>query len=50
MAEFLVYNQVPVDLMVGVAVRTEAMRQQVNALLAASGAQLLVRVLPDWYF
>lgn len=50
MAEFLVYERVPISCLVGVAVRTQGMKEQVEGVLAARGVVLPVRVRPGWYF
>jgi hypothetical protein len=50
MAEFIVHERVPVDCLTGIAVRTEPMRDRVERVLAAHGADLPVRVRQDWYF
>jgi hypothetical protein len=50
MAEFLVYERVPVNCFAGIVVRTGGMKEQVETLLAACSVALPVRVLPDWYF
>ncbi|MGH3189736.1 MAG: type II toxin-antitoxin system toxin DNA ADP-ribosyl transferase DarT [Streptosporangiaceae bacterium] len=50
MAEFLVHERVPVGCLAGIAVRTEGMRERVDATLAAYGVVLPVQVRPTWYF
>lgn len=50
MAEFLVHERVPVSCLVGIAVRTQGTKKQVESLLAASGVQLPVWVRRGWYF
>lgn len=50
MAEFLVHERVPIDGLAGVAVRTDRMKEQVDAELAAHGLALPVRVRPSWYY
>lgn len=50
MAEFLVYERLPISCLAGVAVRTQGMKEQVERLLAALEASLPVRVQPSWYF
>ena len=50
MAEFLVYESVPLSCIVRIAVRTQGMKEQVEALLAAATVRLPVRVRPGWYF
>jgi hypothetical protein len=50
MAEFLVYQQVPITCLIGIAVRHDTMKKQVDGLLAAQGVDLPVLVRPSWYF
>lgn len=50
MAEFLVHGRVPTSCLEGIVVRTQAMREQVEAILLAHGTALRVRVYPSWYF
>ena len=50
MAEFLVYERVPLRCMAGIAVRTEQMRERVDEVLTAHGVTLPVRVRPNWYY
>lgn len=50
MAEFLVYERLPVGLVTEIVVRTQDMKEQVEATLAAHGVALPVRVRPSWYF
>jgi hypothetical protein len=50
MAEFLVHERVPVTCLAGIAVRSSAMKGQVEALLADNAVALPVRVRPGWYF
>lgn len=50
MAEFLVYESVPLSCIAGIAVRTQGMKDQVDRLLAASTVRLPVRMQPGWYF
>lgn len=49
MAEFLVYERVPIGCLAGIAVRTGSMREQVDGILAAQGLALPVRARPAWY-
>lgn len=51
-AEFLVHGMAPWEIMVGIAVKTEAIKEKVEEILAASGlAQgIKVKVLPHWYY
>jgi hypothetical protein len=50
MAEFLVYEHLAVTCLLGVAVRSEHIRRQVQGVLAAHSAELPVQVRPGWYF
>jgi hypothetical protein len=50
MAEFLVRERLPVDLLAGIAVRTPEVLDQVNDTLAAGSVGLPVRIRPGWYF
>lgn len=50
MAEFLVYESVPLSCIAGIAVRTQGMKHQVDRLLTAVTVRLPVRVQPRWYF
>jgi ssDNA thymidine ADP-ribosyltransferase, DarT len=50
MAEFLVHEHVPIGCLVGIAVRTQGMKEQVENLLAAAAVRLPVQVRPSWYF
>lgn len=50
MAEFLVYEHVPIDCLTEVVVRNVGMETDVEALLATYSVPLPVRVRPGWYF
>lgn len=50
MAEFLVYEEVPVGCLVGIAVRSQCVKEQVEDMLSAHATALPVRVEPGWYF
>ena len=50
MAEFLVHGQVPLELLTGVAVRSDDRRAMVERMFVTSGCGLQVVVRPDWYF
>jgi hypothetical protein len=50
MAEFLVHEHVPIECLTEIAVRTRAMRTQVEQQLAAGNIDLPVRVRAHWYF
>lgn len=51
-AEFLVKGQVPLELLLGFAVRTEAMKQRLRALLSTypAYAEAYIAVRPEWYY
>lgn len=50
MAEFLVYDCVPVSCFAGIVVRTQSMKGRVEGILAAHAIKLPVRVEQSWYF
>ena len=50
MAEFLVYERLPVGSVTEIVVRTQGMRRQVEAALATREVTLPVHVRPSWYF
>ena len=50
MAEFLVYERLPVSSVTEVVVRTQGMKEQMEAILAPSGVTLPARVRASWYF
>jgi hypothetical protein len=50
MAEFLVYQRVPVGCLSAIVVRRDIMKEQVEELLASSGTDLAVTVNASWYF
>lgn len=50
MAEFLVYESVPLSCIAGIAVRTQGMKDQVDRFLTAGTVRPPVRVRPGWYF
>jgi hypothetical protein len=50
MAEFLVHERLPIGCVAEIAVRTDAMNEQVDAILATQGVSLPVRVRAGWYF
>lgn len=50
MAEFLVHERVPINLLAGIAVRTPEALAQVTDTLASRNVNLPVRVRPGWYF
>jgi hypothetical protein len=50
MAEFLVYERLPIGCVAGIAVRTDGAKEQVDAILAAQGVSLPVWARPGWYF
>ena len=50
MAEFLVHERVPVSCLTGVVVRTQAMKEHAEGVMAGRGTRLPVRVRSGWYF
>lgn len=50
MAEFLVHEVVPRELLLGIAVRNEIRQAQVRELLSSKGSDLAVEVRAGWYF
>jgi ssDNA thymidine ADP-ribosyltransferase, DarT len=46
MAEFLVYERLPVGCVAGIAVRTDGTKEKVDAILAPQGVSLPVWVRP----
>lgn len=50
MAEFLVYQRVPIECLSGIAVRRDMMKARVEKLLASAGTDLPVSTKVDWYF
>lgn len=50
MAEFLVYQRFPLDILIGVGVMTDAMGKAVSKILHDGMKQIHVRVRPDWYY
>jgi len=50
MAEFLVHERLPSGCLVEMVVRTQGTKQRVEAILAAHGVTLPLRVRDDWYF
>lgn len=51
-AEFLIRNEVPLDRIVKICVRTDTMRQMVYNLLIKYGIfdKIIVEIKPEWYF
>src|SRR5208283_5080036 len=49
-AEFMVKEQFPLNLVQEIGVMDEAMRQQVEKLVAASAIRPLIKVRREWYF
>jgi hypothetical protein len=50
MAEFLVHGEVPFDLVLRVAARSDKHKTRVERLFAAAGVDLTVIVRSDWYY
>ncbi len=49
-AEFLVHEQFPVELIQGIGVINQTIKQQTDQLLAAHGLNIQVVVKPGWYY
>jgi hypothetical protein len=49
MAECLVHGRVPWPSFLGIVTRNDIVAQEVQAILAEHGANLQVKVIPDWY-
>jgi len=51
-AEFLIYQCAPWEIMTGIAVKTEAMKERVKQILLESDSdhKFEVKVLPNWYY
>jgi len=51
-AEFLIHQSAPWEILAGIAVKTEAMKEQVEQILLEGGPEhkLEVKVLPNWYY
>jgi len=51
-AEFLIHQSAPWEILAGIAVKTEAMKERVEQILLVSGPRhkLEVKVLPNWYY
>lgn len=50
MAEFLVYQRFPLDLLAGIGVMTHAMKNAVEGILRGCTKSMYVRVFRDWYY
>ncbi len=50
MAEFLVYDRVPLDLLLEVAVHSDAQKPRIEQLFADAGRTTEVVARPDWYY
>jgi hypothetical protein len=49
-AEFLVYNNCPLDLLLGLAVRNDSVKMKVESMIELAQLDLNVVVKPEWYF
>lgn len=49
-AEFLVFGHLPLELVLGVGVKTHTVKEKVEALLVRQNVFLKVKVLPKWYY
>jgi hypothetical protein len=50
MAEFLVHDRVPLDLLLGVAVDSDAQKPRIERLFVDAGRTTEVVARPDWYY
>lgn len=50
MAEFLVHERVPLDLLLGVGVHSDAQKPRIERLFADAGRTTEVVARPDWYY
>lgn len=49
-AEFLVHNHFPIDLITGIGVISESIKNSVEKVLAQSNTQMRVVIKPHWYY
>ena len=49
-AEFLVHNHFPIDLIAGIGVMSDRIKNEVEEILKASNIEIKVAVLPNWYY
>lgn len=49
-AEFLIHGAVPWEIVRGIVVQNESMREKVSGLLETNSSQPKVVVLPEWYY
>ncbi len=50
MAEFLVHDRVPLDLLLEVAVHSDAQKPRIEQMFADAGRTTKVVAQPDWYY
>lgn len=50
MAEFLVYNRAPLEVMLGIAAYSQAQKATVERLLEVAGRSVRVETRPGWYY
>lgn len=50
MAEFLVKDYVPKEAIIGIAVMNQQMEQTVKQIVTQVGANISVKIKPNWYF
>jgi hypothetical protein len=50
MAEFLVYQRFPLDMLIGIGAMTSNVAKEVETLLSSNGHSWPVRVRRDWYY
>ena len=49
-AEFLVHNHFPIDLIAGIGVLSDRIKNEVEEILRKANVEISVKILPDWYY
>lgn len=49
-AEFLVHNHFPINLIAGIGVLSDRIKDEVEEILRKSNVEISVKVLPSWYY
>ncbi len=49
-AEFLVHNRFPTNLILGIGVYSDDVKEKVEQMLEESGEEIRVKVIPNWYY
>jgi hypothetical protein len=49
-AEFLVYNHFPIDLIAGIGVLSDRIKNEVEEILRGAKVEISVKALPKWYY